>query len=81
MKAESKLMPKKCHILSDLFTLIIVISILGNWLVISLILILFHVERKIYRPIRTNNIDISFGDTPGIRLACPIVSGLIRDNF
>ncbi len=46
-----------------------------------LILIKFHVEQLIYLPRKTNNTEISLGETPDILDACEMVTGLILDNF
>ena len=40
---------------------------------------LFHVER--YLPKSTNNMFTSLGEMPGMRAACPMVSGSMRVSF
>ena len=42
---------------------------------------MFHVEHVSHFPRKTIKTDISEGETPEIREACPIVEGLILESF
>lgn len=43
---------------------------------------MFHVKHLLfYLPSKTSRTEISLGDTPGILLACAIVSGLMDVSF